>query len=273
MNRKDLAANHTRNLIIDYEAVKPISVKNFRSIEEVAITSWCLFRTIYHPAPEGSCVDTQYSDFNECLTTLASINSSPIPTHVTLHISESIDGENVLNLLLYKDPPVPMTFDIYSDTVWEEGDVLRLAYYTGGVVLFAVNSLAQDNLITALADRLNFPFEVEEEFEAPSSKLYICDIAKHALSPEELETARGKANEAVEVKLFKSCTINNAKHDLTESQKWAHFKSRVNLVDIGFRPTPAEVAEIMQGRSVAYQTAASGMLADAYRQYIHDNAH
>jgi hypothetical protein len=254
--RKDIAASLTRKIILDDDSPKAIMVKGFCFVEEVVVSPQCLSRYMAAIAtPRQRCGEMSAyrimsggaSGLMQCLSTLASSRISSTPLHVTFVMDTTIHPYGLMKTLLREGALATVTFDFLDwpsrNGLWHLG----AAYYAGGPVHFAPSLLEQDSLALDLAVGLERIFR-HRGLVSPSSRIYLCNIPKLVLSPKELVAAGDTANHVAKLKIYKLCDFSNAGSDLTESQRWINFDAQVKFVEAGFRPSPADVAAIMEGR-------------------------
>jgi hypothetical protein len=248
--RKDIAASHTRKIVLDYDFPKAIMVKGFRSVEEVVVSARCLTRhmpTAHKRHRQGGSSEYKFmskaaNGLMQCITTLASTRTSSTPLHVTFIMDQNVDRVGLMKMLLHEDALASLTFDFLD---WHGFWHLEAAYYAGAPVQFAPTPF-NPALVELMAMGLDHIFR-RRIFAASSSSIYLCDIPKLVLWPEELVGAAENADHVAKVKVYNTYTLENA-DNLTESLKWIDFDSKVKFVASGFRPSPSDLAAIMEGR-------------------------
>jgi len=256
-SRKDIAASHTRKVILDDDSPKAIMVKGFRSVDQVVVSAQCLARhmpTAHRRQRVGgpsayTFLSKAANGLMQSIAILASDRTSSTPLHVTFIMDQAVDRFDLMEMFLREDALANLTFDFLNwpshDGFWH----LAAAYFAGGPVQFAARPFDPTS-VELLALGLDHIFR-RRDCVAPSSRIYLCDIPKFVLSPEELVAAADDVSHIAKLKIYKLCDFGHTDSDLTESQRWIDFDSKVKFVEAGFRPSPADVAAIMDGRRVA----------------------
>jgi hypothetical protein len=160
-------------------------------------------------------------------------------------MDQTVNRSALMKMLLHEDALASLTFDFLDwpshDGFWH----LEAAYYAGAPVQFAptpFDPASVQLLAMGLAHILH-----RRDFTAPSSRIYLCDVPKFVLSPEELVVAAENVDHVAKLKVYNIYALETADHS-TESLRWIDFDSQVRFVNSGFRPSPADVIAIMDGR-------------------------
>jgi hypothetical protein len=182
----------------------------------------------------------------DCLKTLATMNSSITPIHVSVPAMWDRYHDNVC-AFVQGIPPAPMTFDFCYISIWQHYGAIHAAYQVGGVIKFSIDPLEGGQLMSILVCGIESILNGYQNKHP--SRVYLCDVSRLILSPQELVTVDKDANHTAKAKVFNACRVRFGAVDLTASQRWEYYDSRIKYVDAGFRPSAADVAAIMEARS------------------------
>jgi hypothetical protein len=143
---------------------------------------------------------------------------------------------------------IPCTYELtYVDI--DDAKALYAAYDLQCVVHLRAGWISTpERRSQLLASHINECFE-EEDLDAPTGQLFLCDIPSSFLNSQELASA-ADPNEAA---INKICDLVSVYPDLTGSiykTKLDFFKSRIKLVKSGFKPSLTDLYPRPQPRSV-----------------------
>ena len=228
-------------------------VKGFRSVDEVVVSAQCLARhmpTAHRRQRVGgpsayTFLSKAANGLMQSIAILASNRISSAPLHVTFIMDQTVNRSALMKMLLHEDALASLTFDFLNwpshDGFWH----LEAAYYAGASVQFAPTPF-NPALVQLLAISLALIFH-RRDFTAPSSRIYLCDVPKFVLSPEELVVAAENVDHVAKLKVYNIYALETADNS-TGSLRWIDFDSQVRFVNSRFRPSPADVTAIMEGR-------------------------
>jgi len=241
--RKDIATSHTRKLV--FQDIPELAISRaYRGVEEVEILSHCMGPSEL-PAHNGPIGYTEWMEgrFQRCLNAITSSNSSEKFLHVKVHESYEIDHEwEILGRLLTQSTSaISCTFELCSILVdYDLDDALYMAYESQAVVhLDRELACVPETVAGFMALSINGCFEDENTME-PLGQLFLCGLPRLVLDPSELAAA-SDINEAALVKLCKYVTVWPNLAGSPYKTKLEFFRSRIKLVEPGFRPSLADL--------------------------------
>ena len=252
LTRKDIAASCTRKLVFD-EPPNFVISEHYRAVEVVIVTARCMDQILAERRLNNNGDGLYY--LREYLKELTSPCPSP-PLHLTVHMRDKGRCRVILDHLLFKFPAVPITCDFHYMSLGKGTGSLSLAYELGAVVHVAEEDSEEDVDILAvqLADQLVETFVYQEERDmdddnVPPGQIFLCNVPRLVLSHAELVDSEN-AFDTARLKLFKLCDFDYLERQFTGSQSWDYFTSRVKLVELGFKPSEADIAASERRRSV-----------------------
>jgi hypothetical protein len=246
--RKDIAMDFTRKLVLDNLLTVPLACYYqyvaTESVSEVVVTPGCLDEHIDHMR--------RLPDIHTSLALLAMRHLTTTPPHVMVQIEgaaafqqlcQLVDIQSVFN----NSFNVPITYEILDMPVglnlWKP---LSIAFAMRAVVHFADHhsSAGPDDIAGAISNQLLDCFRIDSRSSTVlAGQLYLCDIPGLVLPPAELATT-SDPDEAALIKLFDNLIYSPLPGALPGSPdskpKWETFKSKVKLVESGFRPSFSE---------------------------------
>lgn len=263
-SRKDAAVAFTRKIIFDCVPQSVLS-NSFKSVEEVVLTarSYCM-----------NYDDKWYQEdphtLKQCLSALASTKGLSNPLHMTIHVPRGKDFDICgMEDLFDGFPPVPIIceiMDLPPQDSEDWSDSFALAYYFGGVLHVSACSCGDCQDPKFVDCRDDFAKDVAHELEGllehdegsaggdgagkPPGQIFLCDVSRLILKPDELIAAGGEVNDSARLKVFNLLDYDGAARHWSEAKKWDHYTSMVKFVDSGFRPSEADVAANVKLRSV-----------------------
>lgn len=195
-----------------------------------------------------------FSSLGHCLEQLVSNYLESATLHLTVRPRQTkhFPCEEAMKLLFNRIPALPITCDIHNVSLEDSADSLIHAYHFGAIVHFSDEVRPRGGNASALA--LQLAVDINEILESeddgdPPGHLFLCDVARRILSPEELAVSVN-ARDTARQKLFK---LLDSEREVNGSQ-WDYYTSRVTLVDPGVGPTEADIAASERKRFVDRQT-------------------
>lgn len=157
-----------------------------------------------------------------------------VPIHVTFQIGPSHDWID-LKSLLRQLQPAAFIFEFHVAIIDDtDRDALRVASDNGGIIQYHSNTRDHDEVAQAIAGQFNSFFLRHTE----GGIMYLRDISKMVLTPEEYRAASGNASKIAKKKVFDRILVWNP--DVLPEMRWTVFNSRVKFVDLGFMPSCQE---------------------------------
>ena len=243
--RKDLATSHTSKLVF-YNVPELEIPRSYRAVNQVEIRRRCLDRSyMYHDhATAFAAAGYMERRLQRCLKIVTSSKSSADSVHVLVYDSalHQTEWENLGRLLTQFESAIPCTFEFFDLCLYDDyrrSTPLQAAYEVQAVVHFETNTAFWPySLYRSLALSIDNIFNNEDK-EAPVGQLFLCDL-RHARSrPEDFD----RAHDSNEAGLITLCNCITVWPDLSGSQyetKLDFLKSRIKLVEPGFRPSLAD---------------------------------
>jgi hypothetical protein len=234
----------TRKMVLDNLISVPLAsyyqYVATQSVSEVVVTPRCLAEAIKHTR--------KLPDIHTSLKLLAIRHIRNCPLHVTVQVEGDSTFQQLCQLVDHQPRTnnsfnIPITYDVFDmPTGTDLWHPLAIAFAMRAVVHFADHhsSAGPDDIARAISNQLLDCFKADSRssFVTPGL-LYLCDIPKLVLSPEELATS-SNSNEVALLKLFDNLIYTPLPGALPGSSipkpKWETFKSKVELVESGFRP-------------------------------------
>jgi hypothetical protein len=246
LTRKDLATTFTRKLVFDVEPETAIP-QSYRAVEEVVFGSACMIIACYLRGDQEEKIaqaERVSSMFSKCFAAIASTGTTASVLHVKMHMVPRIE----YSILRYRFPrlsaAIPIIFEFFDVSLNWVSNPLKLAYEIRAVVHFDQdNFVSRDEMVKELAGQISEILR-DGKLSMLASQVYLCDVPQLVLRPDELNSA-DDTNEAAMVKICSLIDDEYWPDQVTTPTKRLEFlKSRVKLVESGFRPTLADMIEI-----------------------------
>ena len=172
---------------------------------------------------------------------------STTPLHIVEHLGK---GNGWLHHYDELNAPrsgwAPTTYEVVYDDLDDGASwmILSTFYLIRRVVRFSTscgyNSRRVKYLATAIYSSMN-QITNPLSFGIGLGRLYLCGVPALVLSPNELLAAGNKANEVAKSKVFNAIPALVINYGIRPT--WEAYNSRVHFVNLGFRPTLADLAE------------------------------
>jgi len=235
---------HAKELVL--EMIPPIKIaEKLSSVKEVEIICSGCFDDGIDPHPS--------SDIQEFLSILAEAQA-PNPLHVRVHLTEDREYSDLCQFASFQIPSLyPISYEIYDLPVRNYGSKPRfkplwVAFCLRAVIHFSSHYRSGQGNLRRLPDVISeyLALEVLDAFQrrtagypVATGRLYLCDIPKLVLTPQEAASAVD-VKEAALRKLYDK--LDGRPFD-QKRPSWKDLSTMVMLVEPGFRPSVADLTE------------------------------
>jgi hypothetical protein len=244
-NRKDVATTFTRKLVLDSVPWR-VYPEHYTAATTVVVTAGSL---------TGSRRFDAYTLFR-FLGAIAKDHISSTPPHILFDGRKCRSWETFSELINYLlSTPIVATQEYLGFDDLYFGDLSDVAYRMRAIL--HIQPILDDhaNDLTILSHRLlGLTDRLMEEY--PDGRVYLCGVPDLVLTPAELLAAGDDSNDIARVKVYQHMSSMSNVY----SRTWDHFKSHVQFVNPGFRPTLEDVvvATEMGKRSLHYRVLNHG---------------
>jgi len=243
--RKDIATSHTRKLVIGQVPELGIP-RSYLTVNAVKFAARCLLPYKYHGGYR-KLIATEWMErqLQKVLRAITSSNSSADSLHITVYDEQShrAPWEILGRLLMHFESAIPCTFEFFDFDLFHNhgsGTALHTAYELQAVVHIGPEAAflpaPPSGLLALSIDNL---FE-DEDMETPVGQFFLCGLPRAILTPTEFASAHD-TNEAALIKLCRRITVWPNLSGSQYETKLDFLKSRIKLVEPGFRPSMADL--------------------------------
>lgn len=221
-NRKDIATTFTRKLVLDSVPWRA-RPEHYTTTTTVVVTAGPLI---------GSDGFDAYPLFM-FLRGIAKGHNSSTPPHILFDGRKCRSPDTFDELLDYLiSTPITATQEYLGFGHLYFGDLLDVAYRMRAILHIQPRLDGHADDLTILSFRL---LDLIEHYmkDYPGGQVYLCGVPDLVLTPPELLAAGDDANDMSRVKVYQCMSALSYSH----TQTWDHFKSNVQFVNPGFRPT------------------------------------
>jgi hypothetical protein len=234
--------SYTKELIL--EIIPPINIaEKLSKVKEVEVICAGCFDDSIDPHPS--------SDVQQFLSILAK-PQKPDPLRVRAHLTLGREYSDLCQFASFETPSLdPITYEIFNLPMFNHRFAPRfkplwVAFCLRAVVHFRYRTIAgtlgtAPHVVTAaFGDEILDAFQRSTAgYPVASGRLYLCDIPRVVLTPQEYAAAID-INETALRKLYDKL---DASPFHQKRPSWKDFNTMVNLVEPGFRPSLAELTE------------------------------
>jgi hypothetical protein len=250
--RKDIATSHTHKLVI--RDIPELAIpRSYQAVKEVEIHAHSLNWPFELDGNEeaAKCTEWMEDQVRKCLKSITSPNSSADSLHVKLYNDPEYKREyEVLGRLLEQfESAVPVTFEFFGfdflvdySMIVDQDMIcpLHMAYELQAVVNFEIGGASHPSSVAkCLSMAIGECFE-NEDIDSPVGQVYMCGLPPLILEPNQLVSAHD-INEAALIKLYKLVTVWPNLRGSQYKTNLDFFRSRIKLVEPGFRPSLADL--------------------------------